>query len=139
MDEDAQRRREPRTQRNRMLYFPAVTFRSQHSRTSRLCCELRQVKTVMASVSTNSTGIRRYNLNTSGQQEVHVGSSRLGYLVPGIFGVSHFPPTQANELRGFTPQSELYRPSDRRLSAKLVPTLADRGCRVVSERNPHGR
>jgi hypothetical protein len=27
--------------------------------------------------------------------------------------------------------SELYRPSDRRLSAKLVPTLADRGCHVV--------
>jgi hypothetical protein len=26
--------------------------------------------------------------------------------------------------------------SDRRLSAKLVPTLADRGCRVVSATNP---
>jgi hypothetical protein len=35
--------------------------------------------------------------------------------------------------------SELYRPSDRRLSAKLVPTLADRGCRVVSATDPHGR
>jgi hypothetical protein len=31
--------------------------------------------------------------------------------------------------------SELYRPSDRRLSPKLVPTLADRGCRVVSATN----
>jgi hypothetical protein len=29
--------------------------------------------------------------------------------------------------------------TDRRLSAKLVPTLADRGCRVVSAKNPHGR
>jgi hypothetical protein len=29
--------------------------------------------------------------------------------------------------------------SDRRLSAKLVPTLADRGCRLVSETNPHVR
>jgi hypothetical protein len=28
--------------------------------------------------------------------------------------------------------SEIYRPSDRRLSAKLVPTSADRGCHVVS-------
>jgi hypothetical protein len=28
--------------------------------------------------------------------------------------------------------------SDRRLSAKLVPTLADRGCRVVSATKPHG-
>jgi hypothetical protein len=44
-----------------------------------------------------------------------------------------------NKLRGFSPKSELYRPSDRRLSAKLVPTLADRGCRVVSATNPHGR
>jgi hypothetical protein len=31
---------------------------------------------------------------------------------------------------------ELYRPSDRRLSAKLVPTFADRGCHVVSVTNP---
>jgi hypothetical protein len=34
--------------------------------------------------------------------------------------------------------SELYRPSDRRLSAKLVPTFADRGCRVVSTTDPYG-
>jgi hypothetical protein len=43
------------------------------------------------------------------------------------------------KLRGFTPQSELYRPSDRRLSVKLVPTFADRGCRVVSATDPHSR
>jgi hypothetical protein len=30
-------------------------------------------------------------------------------------------------------------PSDRRLSAKLVPPFADRGCRVVSEADLHGR
>jgi hypothetical protein len=35
--------------------------------------------------------------------------------------------------------SELYRPSDRRLSAKLVPTFEDRGCRVVSATDPHCR
>jgi hypothetical protein len=35
--------------------------------------------------------------------------------------------------------SELYRPSVRRMSAKLVPTFADRGCRVVSAKDPHGR
>jgi hypothetical protein len=34
---------------------------------------------------------------------------------------------------------ELYRPSDRRLSAKLVPTFADRRCRVVSVTDPYGR
>jgi hypothetical protein len=35
--------------------------------------------------------------------------------------------------------SELYRPSDRRLSAKLVPTYADRECQVVSVTDPNGR
>jgi hypothetical protein len=35
--------------------------------------------------------------------------------------------------------SELYRPSDRRLSAQLVPTFADRGCHVVSVTDPYGR
>jgi hypothetical protein len=33
--------------------------------------------------------------------------------------------------------SELYRPSDRRLSAKLVSTFADRGCHVVSVTDPY--
>jgi hypothetical protein len=30
-------------------------------------------------------------------------------------------------------------PSDRRLSAKLVPSFADRGCNVASATDPHGR
>jgi hypothetical protein len=33
---------------------------------------------------------------------------------------------------------ELYRPIDRRLSTKLVPTFADRGCHVVSVTDPYG-
>jgi hypothetical protein len=33
--------------------------------------------------------------------------------------------------------SELYRPSDRRVSAKLVPTFADRGCHVVRVTDPY--
>jgi hypothetical protein len=36
-------------------------------------------------------------------------------------------------------ESELYRPSDRRLSAKLVPTFLDRECHVVSVTGPYGR
>jgi hypothetical protein len=36
-------------------------------------------------------------------------------------------------------ESELYRLSDRRLSAKLVPSFADRGCYVVSVTDPYGR
>jgi hypothetical protein len=44
-----------------------------------------------------------------------------------------------NKLRGFSLQANyVYRPSDRRLSANLVPTFADRGCHVVSATNPHG-
>jgi hypothetical protein len=35
--------------------------------------------------------------------------------------------------------SELYRPSDRSLSAKLVATFADRRCHVVSVTDPYGR
>jgi hypothetical protein len=35
--------------------------------------------------------------------------------------------------------SELHGPSDRRLSAKLVLTFADKECRVVSVTDPYGR
>jgi hypothetical protein len=35
--------------------------------------------------------------------------------------------------------SELYRPSDRRLLVKWLPTFADRGCHVVSVTVPYGR
>jgi hypothetical protein len=42
-------------------------------------------------------------------------------------------------LRGLSLVLELYRPSDRRLSAKLVPTCADRGCQVVSVTDFYGR
>jgi hypothetical protein len=35
--------------------------------------------------------------------------------------------------------SELYRPSDSPLSAKLVPTFKDRGCHVASVTDPYGR
>jgi hypothetical protein len=34
--------------------------------------------------------------------------------------------------------SELYRPSDRRLSAKLMSTFAERECHVVSVTDPYG-
>jgi hypothetical protein len=34
--------------------------------------------------------------------------------------------------------SELHRPSDRRLSAKLAPNFADKLCNVVSVTDPHG-
>jgi hypothetical protein len=40
------------------------------------------------------------------------------------------------ELRDLSPRSEL---CNRRLSTKLVPTFADRWCRVVSATDPYGR
>jgi hypothetical protein len=40
------------------------------------------------------------------------------------------------KLRGLSPQVNY---TDRRMSAKLVPTFADRVCRVVSATDPHGR
>jgi hypothetical protein len=36
-------------------------------------------------------------------------------------------------------RESLYRPSDRRLSEKWLPTCADRGCHVVSVTDPYGR
>jgi hypothetical protein len=54
---------------------------------------------------------------------------------------SRFPRPEVHILK--TPwresSSEICRPSDRRLSEKLVPTFADRGCRVVSVTNSYGR
>jgi hypothetical protein len=37
------------------------------------------------------------------------------------------------------PASELYRPSDRRLSVKLLPAFADRGCHVLNVTDAYGR
>jgi hypothetical protein len=42
------------------------------------------------------------------------------------------------KLCDLSPRANYTQPSDRRLSAKLVPTLADRRCRVVSAMDPHG-
>jgi hypothetical protein len=41
---------------------------------------------------------------------------------------------KTNSMAGVS--GELYRESDRRLSAKLAPTFADRVCRVVSAADP---
>jgi hypothetical protein len=48
---------------------------------------------------------------------------------------------QTNEEQTLWPEfaSELYLPSERRLSSKLVPTFAERKCYVVSVTDPYGR
>jgi hypothetical protein len=86
------------------------------------------------------------NLNLSGMNDeldlvIYRQISSLHSVTDRICSFLHWEVEnkQTNKLRGFSPQSELHRPSDRRLSAKLVHTLADKGCRVVSATNPHGR
>jgi hypothetical protein len=54
-----------------------------------------------------------------------------------ILSVIHY--SQKKQTAWPESASELYRPSDLRLSAKLVPTLVDRGCHVVSVTDPYGR
>jgi hypothetical protein len=61
-----------------------------------------------------------------------------------IASCRHFWDLTAQELfEEKTPWSEsasdLYRPSDRRLSAKRLPTFADRRCLVVIVTDPYGR
>jgi hypothetical protein len=54
---------------------------------------------------------------------------------------SHLNPTnnkQSKQTSWPESASELYRPSDRRLSEKLVPTFADRGCHLVSVTDSYG-
>jgi hypothetical protein len=46
--------------------------------------------------------------------------------------------TTTNKLRGLSPQAK-YRPSDRRLSAKLVPTFSTWACHVISVMDPYSR
>jgi hypothetical protein len=47
--------------------------------------------------------------------------------------------TNKKQTPWFESASELCRPSDRLLSAKWLPTFADRGCHVVSVTDPYGR
>jgi CBS-domain-containing membrane protein len=53
--------------------------------------------------------------------------------------VSLDPPQETINTPWPESASELYRPSDSCLSAKLVPTFADRECHVVSVTDPYGR
>jgi hypothetical protein len=57
-----------------------------------------------------------------------------------LFFQQRLPETKKLNSVAFSPQANYTdQPSDRRFSAKLVPTFADRGCRVVSATDPYGR
>jgi hypothetical protein len=57
--------------------------------------------------------------------------------MPDLKTTTYQYPTK-RQLRGLSPRAN-YRPSDRHLSAKLVPTFAYRGYRVVSATDLHRR
>jgi hypothetical protein len=65
----------------------------------------------------------------------------LKYWKLGVWTISAtFMLVSCLKLRGFSPQANCNdRPSDGRLSVKLVPIFADRGCRVVSATDSHSR
>jgi hypothetical protein len=63
-------------------------------------------------------------------------SSSPYFLTPG----SYVPRSQTqNELRGFSPQARTIPIERLPLVGEVSAHLADRGCRVVSATNPHGR
>jgi hypothetical protein len=68
--------------------------------------------------------------------------NRISVLMVKRCPLSHLPNANRKGIL-FTPwsesASELYRPRDRHLSAKLVPSFADRGCHVVRVTDPYGR
>jgi hypothetical protein len=53
--------------------------------------------------------------------------------------IGYFRSLTKTKTPWFESASELYRPTDRSLSANLVPTFADRRCHLVSVTNPYGR
>jgi hypothetical protein len=64
-------------------------------------------------------------------------------LLSLLFGLTKFVAIALMKIDKIIPSpesaSELYRPSDRCLSAKLMPIFAVRSCRVVSATDPYGR
>jgi hypothetical protein len=71
-------------------------------------------------------------VNTQGLLGVPIGKNPRGLKSGGRGGHAVGPPLshklkKEKKLRGLHSASELYRLTDRRLSAKLVPTFAERG------------
>jgi hypothetical protein len=59
-------------------------------------------------------------------------------LILGLTAIRTFRSQKQTNFVAFVCK-RTYRQSDRRLLAKLVPTLAERGCRMVSATDPHVR
>jgi hypothetical protein len=62
------------------------------------------------------------------------------YWIQGLSGELHSVSKNKKKKTPWSESaSELYRPSDRRLLAKRLPTCAERGCHAVSVTDPYGR
>jgi hypothetical protein len=89
----------------------------------------------------------RFRSSSQSKSEVAHLSSELLFkprqVLAGELRISFSADSRAQRHGKITPwpesASELYRPRDRRLSTKLVPAFAGRGCRVVSASDPYGR
>jgi hypothetical protein len=81
-----------------------------------------------------ATGKYIYRCVLSGNENEVIFSRRLTLL---ICGKVKYKVKKRNSVAWV--RDLLYRPSDRRLSAKLVPTFAERVCHVVRVTNPYGR
>jgi hypothetical protein len=91
-----------------------------------------------------------YASETLTSNELHVVMSQniglfiniMTLLIVKKIKLPNFVNEFSNETRFKTktkPRGLSHRQSDRLLSAKLLPTFPDRGCRVVSATDPHGR
>jgi hypothetical protein len=72
-------------------------------------------------------------------KEIHWNVYTYIYLSCFSLSLSYFHANLIKQTPWSESASELYRPSDCRLSAKWLPTFADRGCHVVSVTDSHGR
>jgi hypothetical protein len=87
---------------------------------------------------TLSNLIDRYELY-EGEFNTRVRGSRLFQILdPCLPTFTEIHPRR-KQTTWLLSASELYRTSDRRLSVKLAPTFAKKGCRVASAMGPHGR
>jgi hypothetical protein len=77
---------------------------------------------------------------TKGMEGVTSSAEGNEAVVQGVVMQSALRSTDSKKKTPWSESaSELYRPSDRRLSTKLVPPFTDRGCHVVSVTDPSGR
>jgi hypothetical protein len=110
--------------------------RSPHANTSRtLTCTKATIPQerlyIPSCLSANSQNTAQLSKKSTTKQFIHLS-------VPFFLRTANHKPYQKKTPRPES-ASELYRPSNRRLSANLVPAFAERRCHVVSVTDPFGR